>query len=270
MIDKDLSDAVFYNSGGIGNIYISKCGSKVFKVTFNISAYVNNIKWNSLLDGHIPCSKLLNFFIAPATCKLYSDDIILKFIHAQKSSMDNLFIKHCRDDEQRPPDFTSLPLYILVYDAYDCNAFGFLLNAPRAIVKRTLPFLVIWAFTCICSMNELKFYHNDFKLDNILLRRKFVPTILKIGNFVFENKTDFDFALNDFDMSFESSVFYDLKAFKNSLIRMSVQRGDIPDILDNTLFTSFDEDVIYIDKLREILISKATEPMKQYMCIRLF
>ena len=259
MINEDISDTIFYNSGGIGNIYISKCGTVIYKVTYNISAYINNIKWDFLLKNCVPHAKLINFFMSA-----HFDQT--KFINNHTSSMQKLLRKSFPEIDMT---IVGTPFYVLVYDAYDCNAFGFLLNAPRSIVDRTLPFLIIWAVTCMCSMHENNFYHNDLKLDNILLRRKFVPTITKVGKFIIENKTDFDFVLNDFDMTLNKNVFCDIAAFKNSLSRMASQRGDIEDVFKNTILET-DRDNSNIKWLYSSLTKAATDISKKHMCVRMF
>ena len=57
----DLTMSQFYTQGGIGNIYISKYGKYVYKLTYSASAFTNNILTFNKLVNKIPCSNLLDY-----------------------------------------------------------------------------------------------------------------------------------------------------------------------------------------------------------------
>ena len=83
--------------------------------------------------------------------------------------------------------------------------------------------MIIWTYICIYSMNIQNIFHNDLKIDNILMKERF-NDIIYIQNIVIGNNTKYEYFLNDFDMTLNKNIFDDITTFRNSVYRMFTKR----------------------------------------------
>lgn len=208
----ELKKSSLISIGGIGSINISENKKYVFKMTFNVVAYINNIKTNTLLKKYnIPSTNLLNYFFIK-----YDNDIFKKFpnqlqILKSKNEYNNM-------------DY----VYILKYEAYLGNVYGLfssLFFNIQSYLSETdnICYFKIWIYLILLQLNEFKIYHNDLKLDNILIQvnNNKYETVY-INNFVIGNRTQFNYYLNDFDLSIEKKIFPDILSVLNSMNKLSI------------------------------------------------
>lgn len=207
----ELKKSSLISIGGIGSINISENKKYVFKMTFNVVAYINNIKTNTLLKKYnIPSTNLLNYFFIK-----YNNDIFKKFpnqlqILKSKNEYNNM-------------DY----VYILKYEAYLGNVYGLfssLFFNIQSYLSETdnICYFKIWIYLILFQLNDLKIYHNDLKLDNILIQVNNKYQTVFINNFVIGNRTQFNYYLNDFDLSIEKKIFPDILSVLNSMNKLSI------------------------------------------------
>jgi len=203
----ELTKSVFFNQGGIGNIYITKNNdiNYIYKLTYSASAFINNILTYNKLNKIIPCSKLINYYI------INNDN---KLLYNFKNSLKSLSLKN---------KFIEDYIYVLKYSLYDYNTFGYYSTILYNNLVKELPYMIIWTFICIYKINNINIFHNDLKIDNILMKKK-INNIVIIDNIIIGNKTNYEYVLNDFDMSFNKNIFDDINTFKNSIYRMFNKR----------------------------------------------
>lgn len=203
----DLTMSQFYTQGGIGNIYLSKYDKYIYKLTYSASAFINNILTFNKLVNKIPCSNLLDYFI------IKNDN---KLLYNFKDSLKSLSLKHLNE-------FNMDNIYVLKYSLYDYNTFGYYSNILYKDLLENLPYMIIWTYICIYSMNIQNIFHNDLKIDNILMKERF-NDIIYIQNIVIGNNTKYEYFLNDFDMTLNKNIFDDITTFRNSVYRMFTKR----------------------------------------------
>ena len=203
----DIFRASKLSIGGIGCIFKNK--DIAYKITFNISAFVNNINAYFIFSQlSIPCARLY----AIGTCKIDKYACFYK----QITDLSELI--------QKCPEVYNEYIYILKYVAYDGNAYS-LFSKKELYKHEDVSYFKIYIYSIIYALNNLfGIYHNDLKMDNILIRRNpSKNSINRINNIVLCNRTDWEYCINDFDMmTYGYSVNCDIKSLHESLFKLSL------------------------------------------------
>lgn len=189
--------------GGIGSIY--KYNKYAYKITFNLIAFINNINaYYKLKYANIPCVRLHSF----GTVNV--DEYECRNAHA--CDLEKLYIK-C-------PQVFDRNIYILKYDKHDGNAYS-LFQTIKSLDD--IIFLKIWTYLTIYKMNSCNIFHNDLKLDNILIKRN-IPNNnnIHIGNIIICNRSNWSYCLNDFDLLSNQSIISDIKTVCNSMYNLNI------------------------------------------------
>jgi len=250
-IDNELNiikNSKFIVSGGIGMILNNE--SYIYKILFFKMAYLNNIKMYNNFHDKISMPNLVNYFV-------YSD-IYIKSNEEIKQKLDDiyqdkLYLLYQKNQKNIILENNYLILYVLKYEKLDNNCYYTFLNQINTndrSLNETFSFFIIWIFNLIHYMNiGLKVYHNDLKLDNILIKKKLknVVTKYKFNNIILYNHTNYDFYLNDFDMTLDNAISQNLdliniKTSINKIFANKNQTNFIEYILNkiNTIETESD------------------------------
>lgn len=213
-LDEELYDLIkskLLSLGGIGSIntYNNKI---IFKLTFNVVAYINNIKmYTKLKQLNIPCTKLLKYNLIK-----YNSNLFKLF----PNCLEYLKLKA----EYNNMDF----VYILKYEKYNGNVYGLVSSIPftiQSIFNNSLDikYFKIWIYFIIFKLLENKLYHNDLKLDNILFNiTNQSSSIQYIDNIILNNKSNYNYYLNDFDLSIDKQINSDIFTLLNSMIKLNL------------------------------------------------
>lgn len=201
--------------GGIGCIYAFK--DVVYKLTFNLIAFIHNINsYYMLNDNKIPCAKLFNF-----SSVNFSEYVC---INKHFNNLKRLYDK-C-------PSVYNGNLYILKYERYDGNAYSLFSNCSL-YSQSDLDYFKVWSFSLISSLNSLNIFHNDLKMDNILIKRLHSTNgrgkLTQIYNFIICNRTCWEYAVNDFDMMMQfNDLFSDSYMLTLSLKKLGlIEKGNV-------------------------------------------
>lgn len=201
-----LSKATELSIGGIG--LLCKQNKYVFKLTFNMLAFIHNINAYYILKAFaIPCSALHSFRSIPID--KYS------CIDKYYSSLQKLYNK-C-------PSVYNGKIYILKYEAYEGNAYSLYQNSSM-YAPEDLIYFKLWSYATISVLNRLNIYHNDLKMDNILIRKnnKRNDTV-KINNIIICNRSSWTYYLNDFDMTLTfSEIECDFNTLRYSMKKLNL------------------------------------------------
>ena len=151
-------------------------------------------------------------------------------------------------------------IYVLKYSLYDYNTFGYYSNILYKDLLENLPYMIIWTYICIYSMNIQNIFHNDLKIDNILMKERF-NDIIYIQNIVIGNNTKYEYFLNDFDMTLNKNIFDDITTFRNSVYRMFTKRLKN----NNNLLNNINN----INDIYERILLNPTNYTREMICINI-
>ena len=133
----DIFRASRLSIGGIGCIFKNK--DIAYKITFNISAFVNNINaYFTLSQLSIPCARLY----AIGTCKIDKYACFYK----QITDLSELI--------QKCPEVYNEYIYILKYVAYDGNAYS-LFSKKELYKHEDVSYFKIYIYSIIYTLNNL-------------------------------------------------------------------------------------------------------------------
>jgi hypothetical protein len=214
----DLTGGKHVATGGIG-VIIEK-NEKIYKVFFFPAVLKNNMDGFNLLKNKLMIGNRtgneLNGVMCPQKCSHKRVNLnALSSICGEE--LCELYKKN-KSIIDRGIEDGYVEVFALQYEKADLNLYCLFQQLTGTDREVVFSFFIIWIFVIIYHLNhELHIFHNDLKLDNILVRRKSNVTVYKIGNFVIYNRTPYDFFLNDLDMMLDKCVYDDIARLKESL-----------------------------------------------------
>lgn len=251
-----IQNSKYLTSGGVGVILSNN--NTIYKLLFFDLAYYNNIKYYYLLKDKINVIKLFDHFSnhiltnnelenldklenlnksenlnnennLKLNCEQILDKKDLNFQLLVEKKLNLIYYSHLYDLYKKH-NLKTNTIHILKYEKVDNNCYNFFNNMQNKKnddeLNEIFSFFIIWIFVTIYYLNnDLKIFHNDLKLDNILLKKKqynkntksYDISIYKINNIVLYNKTKYDFYLNDFDMMMQKQIHNDIDKIKISI-----------------------------------------------------
>jgi len=231
-INKELEkikNSEFILSGGIG-IIISHNEDTIYKLLFFETAYLNNIDMYNKIKDKIDVVDLKGYFVHS---DIYisnnsEEQIKSKLDKVYKDELYKLYLKNKNNIKLKNG---YLYIYVLKYEKMNNNCYHLL----KTILDKSnhdnieefdqlFSFFIVWICNVIYYLNtQLNVYHNDLKLDNILIKQKQDKTKItkiKINNIYLYNRTMYEFYLNDFDMSLGIKCDNDFNKIKSSLNKL--------------------------------------------------
>lgn len=215
-------DTEYICEGGVGIILLNKNNiNEIYKMTFMPIAFENNIKFYDIFSK----VKFLNPVPLISYDKISFNDknpnIIKKKLNKINTKMFTYYLNEkTKLEALNVLDKDNINLFIIKYSRMNGSVYQLLIKeSENANFKNLLIFTIYWAFCIIIILNKLGFNHNDFKLDNILFKKKEIPgeNILFYDNIILINSFDFNYYINDFDLTSEKCINNDLTKFKESI-----------------------------------------------------
>ena len=204
--------------GGVGLILESE-NNDIIKLLLMHNIYNNNIKYFNKLYNKIPVVQIKKYNIKTFNYNNISNKVIQDYLLTKKDLLNKIY-----NNEK----IIDIKIYSINYERYDTNLYNYLLvlkyEKNYEELYNNLIYIIYWLVIIILSLNKMNICHNDFKLDNILVKENKNNKFINFNNsYSLFNTTNINLYLNDFDKTMtntEKTELVDLNFLKIKLFKL--------------------------------------------------
>lgn len=261
-LNKKYGELEYFVNGGISMLFnIKNNDDIIIKVIIFPSIYNNNVKYYKMLDNKLNIVKMNNNFIFTFNYNNIDNMSVKTFINNKEQYVKKLYKVDTLNNLE-------MKFYCIEMNKYQTNSYYFfysLFNNKTHNGKEhgiLFSYYIYYSLLMILSLYNMNISHNDFKMDNILVKlnnNKDKIDYFNNKNYSLINNFKYNFYLNDFDLTLNTNNnTADLDSFKKSVFTFFEEKKKLIDIKNYDYILSKLKNTNTIDDIEKLWITNSS------------